>query len=55
MIRIDHQVKATATGSEVTVRTVLNGPGSDEIAPMINAEAARTLDALVAMAEKKKS
>ena len=55
VIRIDHQVKATATGSEVTVRTVLNGPGSDEIAPMINAEAARTLDALVALAEKKKS
>lgn len=53
VIRIDHQVKATAAGSDVTVRTVVDGPGAEEIAPMIDAEATRALEALVEMAEKK--
>ncbi len=53
VVRIDHQVKATAAGSDVTVRTVVNGPGSDEIAPLITAEATRALEALVEMAEKR--
>lgn len=53
VIRIDHQVKATADGSEVTVRTVVEGPGSEDVTPMVTADTTRALEALVAMAEKK--
>jgi hypothetical protein len=53
VIRIDHQVKATAEGSEVTVRTVVEGPGSEDVTPMVTADTTRALEALVEMAEKK--
>ncbi|CAI9416875.1 SRPBCC family protein [Nocardioides sp. T2.26MG-1] len=52
VIRIDHQVKATAEGSEVTVRTTVEGPGSADVGPMVTADTHSALDALVEMAEK---
>lgn len=50
-IRIDHVVRATTDGAEVTVRTTIDGPGADDIGPMVTADAPVALDALVALAE----
>ena len=51
VIHIDHEVKATATGSEVTVRTHISGPGAQDIGPMVAADSPKALEALVGMAE----
>lgn len=53
VIRIDHQVKATAEGSEITVRTTVEGPGAEDVGPTVVEDTPRALEALVAMAEKK--
>lgn len=53
VIRIDHQVKATAAGSEVTVRTTVEGPGSEDVGPMVTADTHSALETLVKMAEDK--
>ncbi len=51
MIRIDHVVRETPDGAEVTVTTTIDGPGADDIGPMVTADAPVALDALVAQAE----
>lgn len=53
VIRIDHQVSATDSGSEVLVRTTVEGPGADDIGPMVTGDTPKALEALTAMAEKK--
>ncbi|ABL83435.1 MULTISPECIES: SRPBCC family protein [unclassified Nocardioides] len=53
VVRIDHQVKETAEGSEITVRTTIEGPAAEEVGPMVTADTPRALETLVAMAEKR--
>ena len=50
-IHIDHVVKDTDGGAEVTVTTVVTGAGADEIGPMVIAQAPEALAALCALAE----
>lgn len=53
VIRIDHVVRpADSGGSEVTVSTTIEGPGADDIGPMVTADAPIALEALVTAAEK---
>jgi hypothetical protein len=52
-IRIDHVVRATTDGAEVTVSTTIDGPGADDIGPMVTADAPVALEALVALAESR--
>lgn len=52
-IRIDHVVRATDGGAEVTVSTVITGPGAEDIGPMVIADAPKALSALVALAERR--
>ena len=53
VIRIDHVVEALPDGgSEVTVSTTIEGPGADDIGPMVTAEAPLALAALTAAAEQ---
>ena len=51
VIEIDHVVQPHADGAEVTVSTVITGPGADDIGPMVTADAPKAMDALTAMAE----
>ncbi len=51
VIRIDHVVRAISGGTEVTVSTTIEGPGADDIGPMVTADAPVALEALVAQAE----
>ena len=52
VIRIDHVVVALPEGgSRVTVSTTIDGPGADDIGPMVTAEAPVALAALTATAE----
>jgi hypothetical protein len=53
VIRIDHVVRAVEDGSEVTVRTTIEGPGADEIGPIVTNDTPVALEALVRMAETK--
>lgn len=53
VIRIDHQVKATDAGSEITVRTTVEGPGAQDIGPTVVEDTPRALEALTEMAENK--
>jgi Polyketide cyclase / dehydrase and lipid transport len=53
VIHIDHEVKATDTGSEVTVRTHISGPGAADVGPMVTGDTPKALEALVRMAEQK--
>jgi hypothetical protein len=50
-IRIDHVVSAIDSGAEITVSTVISGPGAADIGPMVTADAPKAMDALVALAE----
>jgi hypothetical protein len=50
-IHIDHVVKDADGGAEVTVSTFVTGPGSEDIGPMVTADAPKAMDALCAMAE----
>lgn len=50
-IEIDHVVRAHDEGAEVTVSTVITGPGAEDIGPMVTADAPRAMAALTAMAE----
>jgi hypothetical protein len=52
-VRVDHQVKETAEGSEITVRTALAGPGAADLGPTVTADTPRGLEALVALAEQR--
>lgn len=51
VIRIDHLVRATADGAQITVSTTIEGPGADDVGPMVTADAPVALEALVAQAE----
>ena len=53
VIRIDHQVQSAGDGSEVLVRTTVEGPGADDIGPMVTGDTPKALEALVGMAEKR--
>ena len=50
-IRIDHVVRDTDEGAEITVTTVVTGPGAEDVGPMVVADAPKALAALVAGAE----
>ncbi|QIG41627.1 hypothetical protein G5V58_01520 [Nocardioides anomalus] len=50
-IRIDHVVTAVDAGAEVSVNTVIEGPGADEVGAMVTADAPQALAALTALAE----
>lgn len=51
VIRIDHVVRAEADGSVVTVRTAIEGPGADDVGPMVTRDAPVALAKLVELAE----
>ena len=51
VIEIDHVVEPHDDGAQVTVSTVITGPGADDIGPMVTADAPKAMDALTAMAE----
>ena len=53
VIRVDHQVTATGAGSEVLVRTSVEGDGAKSIGPLVTGDTSKALEALVQMAEKK--
>ena len=53
MIRIDHVVRPLdGGGSEVTVSTTIEGPGADDIGPMVTADAPVAMEALIMAAEQ---
>ncbi len=53
VIRIDHVVvPSTSGGAEITVRTTIEGPGADDIGPMVTHDAPIALQRLVERAEK---
>ena len=52
VIHIDHEVKATDSGSEVTVRTHVSGPGAADVGPMVAGDTPKALEALVQLAEQ---
>lgn len=51
VIRIDHVVVATDGGAEVTVRTTIEGPGADDIGPIVTNDTPVALAKLVELAE----
>jgi hypothetical protein len=51
VIEIDHVVRPHEDGAEITVSTVITGPGADELGPMVTADAPKALEMLSAMAE----
>ncbi len=50
-IRIDHVVEPTDQGARITVSTVIDGPGADEVGPMVTHDAPVALARLVDRAE----
>jgi hypothetical protein len=50
-IHIDHVVKDSDQGAEVTVSTWVTGPGADDIGPMVTADSPKAMETLCAMAE----
>jgi len=50
-IHIDHVVKDADGGAEVTVSTIVTGPGAEDIGPMVTADAPKAMEALCALAE----
>lgn len=52
VIRIDHVVRSADGGAEITVRTTVDGPGADDIGPMVTADTPVAMAALVAIAER---
>ena len=52
-IRIDHLVEPSGSGAEVTVSTVVSGPGAEDVGPMVIADAPRAMSALVGLAESR--
>jgi hypothetical protein len=51
VIEIDHVVVPHEDGAEVTVSTVITGPGADDVGPMVTNDAPKALEALTALAE----
>ena len=52
VIDIDHRLRPIEGGCEIVVSTRIEGPGADDIGPLVTAEAPRALEALVALAEQ---
>ncbi|MEO9324441.1 SRPBCC family protein [Nocardioides sp. C4-1] len=53
VIRVDHVVEPLADGgSEVVVSTTIDGPGADDVGPVVTAEAPLALAALTAAAQE---
>jgi hypothetical protein len=52
-IHIDHVVKDADGGAEVTVSTIVTGPGAEDIGPMVTADAPKAMEALCALAEER--
>jgi hypothetical protein len=52
VIRIDHVVRPAEGGAEVTVTTTIEGPGADDLGPLVTADAPVAMEALVIAAEK---
>lgn len=53
VIRIDHVVRPMdGGGSEVTVSTTIEGPGADDIGPMVTVDAPVAMEVLISTAEK---
>lgn len=52
VIRIDHVVAEVGDGAEITVRTTIEGPGADDIGPIVTQDTPVALEALVRMAER---
>ena len=50
VIEIDHVVVPHDDGAEVTVSTVITGPGAEDIGPMVTNDAPKAMEALVALA-----
>ena len=51
VIRIDHVVEAAGSGSEITVATTIEGPGAEDVGPMVTTDAPTAMARLVALAE----
>jgi hypothetical protein len=51
VIRVDHLVGAAGDGSEVTVRTSIEGPAAAEVGPMVTEDRPVALEALARLAE----
>ncbi|MCW2842322.1 MAG: hypothetical protein JWN22_238 [Nocardioides sp.] len=51
VVEIDHEVRPTEGGAEITVLTMVHGVGADEVGPMVTADTPVALAALVRMAE----
>jgi hypothetical protein len=52
VIRIDHVVTEAGDGAEITVRTTIEGPGADDIGPIVTQDTPIAMEALVRMAER---
>lgn len=52
VIRIDHVVREAGDGAEVTVRTTIEGPGADDIGPIVTQDTPVAMAALVRLAER---
>lgn len=50
-IRVDHRVEAHDGGAALTVETTIEGPGADDVGPMVVAQAPEALRLLAAQAE----
>lgn len=55
IIRIDHEVRAVGDGAEVTVRTTIEGPGAEDLGPMVVDATPQAIAALIEMAEQTSS
>ncbi|WP_244929985.1 SRPBCC family protein [Nocardioides sp. W7] len=51
VIRIDHLVVAVHGGAEITVRTTVEGPGADDIGPIVTQDTPVAMARLVELAE----
>jgi hypothetical protein len=51
VIRIDHEVVAEPGGAAITVRTTIEGPGADDLGPMVTRDTPRALATLVELAQ----
>ncbi len=51
VIRIDHVVEPDGAGSVITVATTIEGPGAEDVGPMVTTDAPTAMARLVALAE----
>jgi hypothetical protein len=53
VIRVDHHVRPTEDGAQVTVRTVIEGPGAADVGAIVTNDTPAATEALARLAEKK--